>query len=192
MHLRGCRRQTKREQQERQTGSQQQCFSRTSLKMHFSRLQKCVLDNLSEKNSLQSCVKVGGGGGGLRTGRANRLPGPMRAAHRAGRKCGGGRVNDVSRAIRCGGRARDEARGEGGWVGAVFLTGKQPPKLRKGGWGWGRAKNWQQRLPPMHSPQGWRKCGGGRLTTCRAAGAEELGGKGGGWNKHDRQTGSQQ
>ena len=64
MHLRGCRRQTKREQQERQTGSQQQCFSRTSLKMHFSRLQKCVLDNLSEKNSLQSCVQVGGVGGG--------------------------------------------------------------------------------------------------------------------------------
>ena len=37
--------------------------------MHFSRPQKCVLDNLSEKNSLQSCVQVGGvlggvGGGG--------------------------------------------------------------------------------------------------------------------------------
>ena len=72
MHLRGCRRQTKREQQERQTGSQQQCFSRTSLKMHFSRLQKCVLDNLSEKNSLQSCVQVGGGGVGW-GGRANNV-----------------------------------------------------------------------------------------------------------------------
>ena len=71
MHLRGCRRQTKREQQERQTGSQQQCFSRTSLKMHFSRLQKCVLDNLSEKNSLQSCVQVGGVGGV--GGRANNV-----------------------------------------------------------------------------------------------------------------------
>ena len=32
--------------------------------MHFSRPQKCVLDNLSEKNSLQSCVQVGGGFGG--------------------------------------------------------------------------------------------------------------------------------
>ena len=30
--------------------------------MHFSRLQKCVLNNLSEKNSLQSCVQVGGVG----------------------------------------------------------------------------------------------------------------------------------
>ena len=47
------------------TTGQQQCFSRTSLKMHFSRPQKCVLDNLSEKNSLQSCVQVGGVLGGV-------------------------------------------------------------------------------------------------------------------------------
>ena len=51
--------------------------------MHFSRPQKCVLDNLSEKNSLQSCVQVGfwvgwggwggagGWGGGLITSRSD-------------------------------------------------------------------------------------------------------------------------
>ena len=50
--------------------------------------------------------------------------------------------------------------------------------MRKGGWGWGRAKNWQQRLPPMHSPQGWRKCGGGRVNNVQGPGAEELGGRG--------------
>ena len=36
--------------------------------MHFSRPQKCVLDNLSEKNSLQSCVQVGGVLGGVGEG----------------------------------------------------------------------------------------------------------------------------
>ena len=56
--------------------------------------------------------------------------------------------------------------------------------MRKGGWGWGRAKNWQQRLPPMHSPQGWRKCGGGRVSDvqghrCGGRARDGLGGKGG-------------
>ena len=40
----------------------------------------------------------------------------------------------------------------------------------------------------MHSPQGWRKCGGGRVNDvqghrCGGRARDGLGGKGGGWGK---------